>query len=117
MMIVYFSLALVVGTLVYFGVSVFKTYKAAKPTIESLTQTAERMQVKADTLKVETNKLKDNQQELAADIDDKKKAINSTVFAVKQTPVIFKQLMKVKPLAEIERRWKLRRLNLGRHEQ
>ena len=113
MIIVYFSLALVVGAIVYFSVSVFKTYKAAKPTIESLNQTAERMQVKADTLKVETNKLKDNQQELVADFEDKKKAVNSTVFAIKQTPVIFKQLLKVKPLAG----QKLRRLNLGRQSR
>ncbi|MFS0636446.1 DUF948 domain-containing protein [Mesobacillus foraminis] len=116
MIIVYLSLAVIIGSLAYLGFAVFKTIKASKPAMDSLNETAQRMQVKADTIKTETDKLKDNQQEIMADIEDKKKAVNSAVFAVKQTPVMFKQLAKTKPVAALERRrkgrlWKMAHQN------
>ncbi|WP_052948821.1 DUF948 domain-containing protein [Mesobacillus campisalis] len=116
MIIVYLSLALFIGSVAYLGYSVFKTFKDAKPAINTLNEMTGRFQVKADTLKTETDKLKTSQEELMKDIEGKKKAIQSAVFAVKQTPVMFQQLLKVKPVAKLEMKRKARRWNL-RHNR
>jgi uncharacterized protein YoxC len=118
MVIVYISLAVIFGSLGYLGFVVFKTLKAAKPSIENLQNTAARVQLKSDAIKQETDKLAANQQQLMTDIEYKKAAVDTVVSSVKQTPVAFKGLMKVKPVAALEltfkvKQWQQRRRKLS----
>lgn len=116
MIIVYLSLALFIGSVAYLGYAAYKTFKEAKPAMNTLNEMAGRLQVRADTLKTETEKLKNSQEELMNDIEGKKKAIQSALFAVKQTPVMFKQLLKIKPVAKLEMKRKARMWNM-RHNR
>ncbi|HZG70995.1 MAG TPA: DUF948 domain-containing protein [Chondromyces sp.] len=94
MWIVYLSLALVVGSLIYLGYSGYKTYKSAKPKIDHITEVANRMQQRTQTIKAETDVLTKNQQEIMLDVEEKKEAVQSTVNVAKQTPQTAKQLAK-----------------------
>ena len=111
MIIVYISLAVIVASLAYLGYVAFKAYKAAKPSIEDMQETATRVQAKTDAIKEETDKLTFKQQKLMTDFEKKKKAVNTVVFSVKQTPIEFKHALKVKPVAALERKFKARQWN------
>jgi uncharacterized protein YoxC len=108
MWIVYISIAIVVISLAYLGFVAFKSFKAAKPAINELNETIARVQRKADTLKVETTALTENQQELMADIDHKKQAVTFTVDAAKRTLATSKKLVKIKPMAKVARKKRTR---------
>ncbi|WP_051348537.1 DUF948 domain-containing protein [Peribacillus kribbensis] len=94
MIIVYISLAVIVLSLVYLGVYAFKTFKAVKPAIDNMSNTAARLQQKTDTIKVETNQLTEHQQQLMTDIQVKKEAVNLTIQSAKDTPKPLIQLWK-----------------------
>ncbi|WP_213372375.1 DUF948 domain-containing protein [Mesobacillus boroniphilus] len=111
MIIVYVSLAVIVAALAYLGYVVYKTYKDAKPTIESLQETASRVQTKTNAIKEETDSLKFKQQKLMTDFEKKKKAVNTVVFSVKQTPLEFKNALVAKPVADLEQKYKARQWN------
>lgn len=111
MIIVYISLAVIVASLVYLGIAAFKIFKETKPTVENMQETAARVQAKTNAIKQETDRLTTNQQHLMTDFEKKKKAVNTLVFSVKQTPAIFKQAIKVKPVAELEQKYKARQWN------
>lgn len=108
MVIVYISIAVIIASLAYLGFVAFKTFKAAKPTIESLRQTATRVQAKTNAIKEETDQLTVHQQQLMTDFEQKKKAVNTVVSSVKQTPVVFKHALIAKPVAALERQFKAR---------
>jgi len=114
MIIVYISIAVIVASLAYLGFVAFKTFKAAKPKIESLQETASRVQVKTNAIKHETDKLTIHQQQLMTDFEEKKKAVNTVVFSVKQTPVVFKNALVAKPVAALERQYKARQWKKNR---
>lgn len=114
MVIVYISIAVIVASLAYLGFVAFKTFKAAKPKIESLQETATRVQVKTNAIKHETDKLTIHQQQLMTDFEEKKKAVNTVVFSVKQTPVVFKNALVAKPVAALERQYKARQWKRNR---
>jgi uncharacterized protein YoxC len=114
MIIVYISIAVIVASLAYLGFVAFKTFKAAKPKIESLQETATRVQVKTNAIKHETDKLTIHQQQLMTDFEEKKKAVNTVVFSVKQTPVVFKNALVAKPVAALERQYKARQWKRNR---
>lgn len=111
MVIVYISLAIIVASLGYLGYVAYKTYKDAKPTIDSLQETATRVQNKTNAIKEETDSLKFKQQKLMTDFNKKKKAVNTVVFSVKQTPVEFKNALVAKPVGELEQKIKARQWN------
>ncbi|CAM3850917.1 DUF948 domain-containing protein [Mesobacillus zeae] len=117
MIIVYLSIALIIGSLGYLGYTAFKIFKKSKPSLKVLNELSTRMQVKADTIKTETDKLTQNQQQLITDISQKKRAINTTVTAAKQTPVMFKQLVKAKPVTKLEHKRKARMWNMARQNR
>ncbi len=117
MIIVYISIAVIVAALGYLGYVVYKTYKDAKPTIDSLQETATRVQNKTNAIKEETESLKFKQQKLMTDFDKKKKAVNTVVFSVKQTPVEFKNALVAKPVAELEQKYKARQWNRERRNR
>ena len=116
MFIVYISLAVIVGSLGYLGFVAFKTLKAAKPSIDNLQDTAARVQFKTDAIKQETDKLAVNQQLIMTDIEYKKAAVNTVVSSVKQTPVAFKGLLKVKPVAAMELKYKVKKWQQNRRK-
>lgn len=117
MIIVYLSLAVILAALGYLGYVVYKTYKDAKPTIDSLQETATRVQTKTNAIKEEADTLKFKQQKLMTDFEKKKKAVNTVVFSVKQTPVEFKNALVAKPVAELERKYKAREWNRKRRNR
>ncbi|WP_071458724.1 hypothetical protein [Bacillus massilinigeriensis] len=117
MIIVYLSLALIVGSLGYLGYTAFQVYKKAKPSLHVLNELSTRMAVKTDTIKTETDKLTANQQKLAADFSKKKRAVNTVIFSVKQTASVFKQLVKAKPVTKLEQKQKARMWNMARQRR
>ncbi|PLR96935.1 DUF948 domain-containing protein [Bacillus sp. T33-2] len=112
MIIVYLSLALIAASIGYLGYYAFKTLKAAKPAMDSLSETAARVQAKTATLKVETDKLTENQQQLMSDIEQKKQAFTQTIDKVKQTPKVIKQAIKATPVSLLERKYRFRQWKL-----
>jgi uncharacterized protein YoxC len=117
MIIVYISIAVIVAALAYLGYVAFKTYKDAKPTIESLQEAATRVQAKTNAIKEETDSLKFKQEKLMTDFDKKKKAVDTVVFSVKQTPLQFKNALVAKPVAELEQKYKARQWNRKRRNR
>ncbi|PLR76839.1 DUF948 domain-containing protein [Bacillus sp. V3-13] len=119
MFIIYLSIALVVGSLIYLGYSAFKTFKEAKPAIDKLSQSAARVQKQTDSIRTETDELTTNQQQIVADIQEKKAAVNSAIKAVKETTQSFKKLVKINPIAHLQRKdreqllkWEIRKRSL-----
>ncbi|MFJ7676618.1 DUF948 domain-containing protein [Peribacillus sp. NPDC097206] len=92
MIIVYISLALFIGSIIYLAFFAFKTFKDSKPTIDNVNETVARMQAKTDQIKSETDHLAETQQEITEDVQYKKEAVQYTVDAAKQTPQPFKNI-------------------------
>ncbi|RJS61508.1 DUF948 domain-containing protein [Bacillus sp. PK3_68] len=86
------SLAIVIGALIYLGISGFSTYKSMKPKIDHLEAVSERLKVKQETIQSETEKLKATQEHIKQDIEEKKEAVLFTVDEAKKTPESLKQL-------------------------
>jgi uncharacterized protein YoxC len=86
------SLAVVIGALVFLAISAFRTYKSMKPKIDQLQATSGRMQKQSEGIQVETEALKEHQQQIMSDIEGKKMAVMFTVEEAKQTPLAVKQL-------------------------
>ncbi|WP_170289374.1 DUF948 domain-containing protein [Metabacillus lacus] len=103
MIIVYLSIALVVGSLIFMGIYAFKTYKQVKPTVNRIINTTTRMKESTDTIKAKANVLAANQQQLIEDIDVKKEKVNFTVKTAKQTPKTLKQFWNINPFAKDRR--------------
>jgi uncharacterized protein YoxC len=94
MIIVYASIILVAGSLIYLAISAVKTYKDTKPALASLSETAGRMQAKTQLIKTETDKLTETQQEIAEDMEYKKEVVQYTMDSAKASPESFKQIWK-----------------------
>lgn len=92
MIIVYISLALFIGSIIYLAFFAFKTFKDSKPTIDNVTETVTRIQAKTDQIKSETDHLAETQQDITEDVQYKKEAVQYTVNAAKQTPEPFKNI-------------------------
>ncbi|MFC3885722.1 DUF948 domain-containing protein [Bacillus songklensis] len=92
MIIVYLSIGLFVISLIYLGVAAFKTVEDMKPDLKRVQETTVRIQQKADTIKMEMNKLAQTQQEIMADIEEKKQTVNKIVQSAKQTPKLLKEV-------------------------
>lgn len=92
LIIVYISLAIFAGALIYLGISAFKIYKDSKPAIQNLTETAARLQKQTENIKIQTTELTAHQKEIQQDIQAKKEKVNHVVVQAKQTPKLFKKL-------------------------
>ncbi|MES1040344.1 MULTISPECIES: DUF948 domain-containing protein [Peribacillus] len=92
MIIVYISLALFIGSIIYLAFFAFKTFKGSKPTIENVTETVTRIQAKTDQIKSETDQLAMTQQEITEDVQYKKESVQYTVDAAKEIPEPFKNI-------------------------
>lgn len=92
MVIVYISLALFIGSIIYLAFFAFKTFKDSKPTIDNVTETVTRIQAKTEQIKSETDQLAMTQQGITEDVQYKKEAVQYTVDAAKQTPEPFKNI-------------------------
>ena len=69
MIIVWISIIIIVGSLVYLGISAFQTFKDTKPTITEIQATITRIQQQTDSVKFETNRLTETQQAILSDIE------------------------------------------------
>lgn len=92
MIIVYLSIALAVGSLIYLAFSAVKTFKDTKPVMNRITKTTAMIQAKTEQVKTETDKLTLTQQEITSDVQYKKDAVQGTIETVKQTPQRFKEV-------------------------
>ncbi|OKL36060.1 hypothetical protein [Domibacillus mangrovi] len=88
------SLAIVIGALIYFGISSFSTFKSMKPKIEQLKAAQTRIQTETEKIKSETDDLKVHQEHLMADVDHAKQAVALTINETKQIPENAKFLAK-----------------------
>lgn len=88
------SLAIVVGALIFFGISAFKAFKSMKPKVDHLKAVQERLQSDADKIKSETDELKGHQEHIMADVDHAKQAVTLTINETKQIPQNAKFLAK-----------------------
>lgn len=84
MIIVYISLALFIGSIIYLAFFAFKTFKDTKPTIENVNQTVTRIQAKTDQIKSETDQLAMTQQEITEDVEYKKRLSNIRLRRLKK---------------------------------
>ncbi|PLT33957.1 DUF948 domain-containing protein [Bacillus sp. V5-8f] len=89
MIIVYLSIAVVVGSLIYLAISAVKTFKDTKPVMDRITRTTAMIQAKTEQVKTETDKLALTQKEITSDVQYKKEAIQQTISNAKQTPKAF----------------------------
>ncbi|RFU63830.1 DUF948 domain-containing protein [Peribacillus glennii] len=89
MIIVYLSIVLVVGSLIYLAISAVKIFKDTKPVMNRITKTTAMIQAKTEQVKTETDKLALTQKEITSDVQFKKDAIQQTINNVKQTPKAF----------------------------
>lgn len=88
------SLAIVVGALIFLGISAFKTFKSMKPKMDHLKTAQQRIQTETDKIKTETDELKVHQEHIMADVDHAKQAVTLTVNEAKQLPQNAKFLAK-----------------------
>ncbi|RFU70064.1 DUF948 domain-containing protein [Peribacillus saganii] len=94
MVIVYLSVLIVVGSLVYLAISAVRTFKATKPILQDVTDTTARIQAKTDTIMQEKDRLMLNQQQFTEDIQEKKEVVMAVVEKAKETPEPIKQFWK-----------------------
>ncbi|CAH0344705.1 DUF948 domain-containing protein [Bacillus sp. CECT 9360] len=92
MIIVYLSIALIAGSLIYLAFYAVKTFKDTKPVMNRITKTTAMIQAKTDQIKSETDKLTMTQQEITADVQYKKDTVQGTIQAIKFAPTPFKEL-------------------------
>ncbi|OCA82829.1 DUF948 domain-containing protein [Pseudobacillus wudalianchiensis] len=86
------SLAIVIGALIYLGISGFSIYKSMKPKIDHLQAVSDRLKTKQEAIQAEAEKLKATQENIKQDMEEKKEAVLFTVDAAKRTPESLKQL-------------------------
>lgn len=96
MIIVYISLAVIGGAVLYLLFTAIGLYKNTKPAIERLNAVTVSMQAQMDKIKSETNELTATQQSIQADIAYKKAVFKSILNAAKQTPNIVKKWWNIK---------------------
>jgi uncharacterized protein YoxC len=101
MIIVWISIAVIVGSLLYLGISSFRTFKEAKPTINEIQATVTRIQQQTDSIKHETERLTERQQAIMNDVEYKKSAINYPVNQAKMVIPSAKRLWKNTPVAKL----------------
>lgn len=97
MIIVYISITLVICALIYLGVSAFKTFQGAKPALQDLQETANRIQKQTEGIQTETTKLTETQQKIMSDVEYKKHTVQSTIDIAKETPETIKGFKKFLP--------------------
>lgn len=88
------SLAIVVGALIYLGISAFSTFKSVKPKVDHLQEVQTRIQGEVDKIKSETDELNVHKEQIMADVDHAKQAVTLTVNEAKQMPQNAKFLVK-----------------------
>lgn len=86
------SLAIVIGALIYLGISAFGTFKSMKPKIDHLKSTTERMQEQQTRIQSEADQLKVHQTKIAENVEQQKEKVMFTVEEAKKTPKRVKQL-------------------------
>ena len=101
MIIVWISVAIIVGSLVYLGISAFQTLKDTKPTITEIQGTVTRIQQQTDSIKHETNRLTETQQAIMSDIEYKKSAVNYPINQAKRILPSAKKLWDSTPAAKL----------------
>lgn len=88
------SLVIIIGALIFLGMSAFKTFKSMKPKMDHLKAAQQRIQTDTNKIKTETDELKVHQEHIMADVDHAKQAVTLTVNEAKQIPQNAKFLAK-----------------------
>ncbi|MFC0045986.1 DUF948 domain-containing protein [Metabacillus iocasae] len=91
MVVLYISLAVVVGSVIYLAVAAMKAVKEMKPTVQRITATTERMQMSVEDIKRETDELTITQQKIQQDIEYKKDSFQRIIDEGKTIPQLLQQ--------------------------
>lgn len=101
MIIVWISIAVIVGSILYLGINAFRTFKEAKPTINEIQATVTRIQQQTDSIKYETDLLTEKQQAIMNDVEYKKSAITYPINQAKGIVPTAKRLWNSTPVAKL----------------
>lgn len=94
MIIVYLSIALAVLAIIYLIVSGIRTFKAMKPSLQSVSGTAAKIQDQVEGVQKELNGLKEKTEDFKHEIAEKKLLVQGVITDVKWTGEEFKSLWK-----------------------
>lgn len=83
MMIVYISLALALLALIYLAVSAWRTFKALKPSLKSLSKTTADLQTKMEGITKETAQMQQHAANIQHDVQTRKQTIQDVILNVK----------------------------------
>ena len=101
MIIVWISVAIIVGSLIYLAITSFQTFKETKPTITEIQATVTRIQQQTNTIKHETNRHTETQQAIMSDEEYKKSAIDYRNNKKKNILPAAKKLWESTPAAKL----------------
>jgi uncharacterized protein YoxC len=89
--ILYASLILFIGVLIFLDRVAVKTYRSARPKVEHIQGTIKRMQEQTDLIKTEAIKLSEYQRQMLEKIEDTRNSLETAATAAKQTPEMVKE--------------------------
>jgi uncharacterized protein YoxC len=90
--ILYASLILFIGVLIYLDRVAVKTYRSARPKVEHIQGTIKRVKEQTDLIKAEAIKLSENQRQMLEELEHTRKSLETAVTTAKQTPETLKEL-------------------------
>jgi uncharacterized protein YoxC len=93
--ILYASLILFIGVLIYLDRVAVKTYRSARPKAQHIQAVLKRMREQTEIIQAEAAKLLEHQQKIQEDLEQTKKSVETAVRAAKQTPEAAKKLFSV----------------------
>lgn len=101
MIIVWISVALIIASLVFLGITAVRTMKEAKPVVTKMNATITRIKQQTDTIKMQTDHLTATQARMSEDMEYKKNAINYPVNEAKQIVPRLKTLWAATPFSDV----------------
>ncbi|MBE3569936.1 MAG: hypothetical protein IMW92_07415 [Bacillales bacterium] len=91
--ILYASLILFIGVLIFLDRVAVKTYRSVRPKVEHIQGTIKRMQEQTDLIKEEAIKLSEYQRQMLEKIEDTRNSLETAATAAKQTPEMVKEFI------------------------
>lgn len=90
--ILYASLILFIGVLIFLDRVAVKTYRSARPKVEHIQGTIKRVKAQTELIKAEAIKLSENQRQMLEELEQIKKSLETAAASAKQTPEALKEL-------------------------
>lgn len=94
MVVIYISIAVIVGALVYLGIYAIKLMKESRQTMENVNRTTQLMQAEMNDVTNQTTLLNEKTEYLKYDIYNKKQSIKSVGHSAKELKDTTTELLK-----------------------